>query len=65
MDSFFFSVNFEGKNYTNKSGLEKEISLIWQPALFLQQTMIWLEKMKFENNHFNKNHELIGVGVFY
>lgn len=58
-----FAASLEGKNYTTKSELEKDILLIWQLAEFLQQTTIWLEKMKFGNNYFNPKYELISVGV--
>lgn len=53
----------EGKNYTTKSELEKDIPLIWQLAMFLQQTTIWLDEIKFGNNYFNPKYELISVGV--
>lgn len=58
-----FAAYLEGKNYTTKSELEKDIPLIWQLAMFLQQTTMWLEKMKFGNNYLNPKYELISVGV--
>lgn len=59
-----FAAYLEGKNYTIKSELEKDIPLIWQLAMFRQQTTIWLGKMKFGNNYFNPKCERTSVGVF-